>query len=84
MAHTTPPHLDLLAEISGYIAKYGMSKTSFGTLALGDPRFVSDLEAGRECRRRTVERARAFMKSGAPSGRAPAKNAPESRERGAA
>lgn len=56
-------HPDLLTEIVAHCAERGLSKSAFGQAAVGDPRLVFDLEAGRELRRRTVERIRAFMAS---------------------
>ena len=64
MKHIIPPPIDLLAVIEAHCAKAGMSKTSFGTDAVGDPRFVADLAAGRECRRKTVLRVLDFVRTG--------------------
>ena len=57
----TIPHPDLLAEIRQFCADRAMAPTRFGKEALSDPAFVSNLEAGRECRRSTIQRVRAFM-----------------------
>jgi len=57
-------HPDLLAEIEAFRAKSGMSKSAFGEAALGDPRFVFDVEVGRELRRKTIGRARHYMETG--------------------
>lgn len=54
-------HPDLIAEITAFCEAQGVSKATFGKAALGDPRFVYDLEAGRQCLPRTVNRARAFI-----------------------
>lgn len=62
MSRTDIPHADLLAEIDAYCAASGLTRSKFGTDALNDPRFVFDLEAGRECRRATIQRALEFMK----------------------
>lgn len=55
------PHADLLAEIRAFCEARGMALTRFGKEALNDPAFVSGLEAGRECRRATIGKVRAFM-----------------------
>ena len=60
---TSTPHPDLIAEIAEFCDRQSMSKSAFGHAALGDPRLVFDLEAGRELRRRTVERVRDFMRA---------------------
>jgi hypothetical protein len=60
-----PPHLDLIAEIKAFIAEpRNMAASAFGVAAVGDPRFLSDLEAGRECRRGTIARVREYMATG--------------------
>lgn len=51
----------LLAEIDTFLAEVRMTPTAFGREALNDPGFVFDLRAGRDCRRTTVDRARAQM-----------------------
>ena len=63
MTHITP-HLDLLAVIEAHCAKSGVSATSFGTLAVGDPNFVRNLKEGREPRRATVGRVMDFILTG--------------------
>lgn len=55
------PHPDLLADILAHCEANGLSRAEFGKRAMNDPRFVYDLEAGRECRRATIEKARNFM-----------------------
>lgn len=55
-------HPDLLAEILAFCEASGLSRAEFGRQAMNDPRFVYDLDAGRECRRATIERARTFMR----------------------
>lgn len=54
-------HTDLLTEILAFCEANGFSRAEFGKQAMSDPRFVYDLEAGRECRRATIGKARAFM-----------------------
>jgi hypothetical protein len=52
----------LLNEIHAYRAKHGLDRTKFGILAANDGHLLPRLEAGREPRRSTVEKVRAFMK----------------------
>jgi hypothetical protein len=47
-----------LAEIEAFLTETGLTATTFGRLALGDPGFVFDLRNGRDCRRSTERRAR--------------------------
>lgn len=58
------PLPDLLSAIESHCAKSGMGESTFGTLALGDPNFVSTLRKGREPRRKTVARAFDFILTG--------------------
>ena len=51
----------LLKEVEKYLAVHQVSPARFGREAMGDPRFVFDLRAGREPRARTVHRVRAFL-----------------------
>lgn len=64
MEHAKPPHVDLLSLIRAHCAKSGMSKSSFGMKAVGDPSFVAQLERGREPRRRIVARVMEYMVTG--------------------
>lgn len=57
----TPIHSDLLKEINDFLDRQKMSRTTFGTQAVKDPNFVSDLEEGRECRRKTLALVRGYM-----------------------
>lgn len=69
MQHT-PPHIALTAEVLAFCEAKRMTKTTFGIEAVGDPRFVSDLEAGREPRWSTIQKVRDFMeKADATKGR---------------
>ena len=64
MDDTSPrpiPHPELLAEIQATCAAAGITETRFGKEAVGDFSFVSDLQAGRECRRSTLVRVRAHL-----------------------
>lgn len=64
MEHTKAPHLDLLSLIRAHCARSGMSKSSFGMKAVGDPSFVKQLEEGREPRSRVVARVMDYIVSG--------------------
>lgn len=59
-------HPDLYAEVMAFCAARGVTKCRFGTDALNDPAFISDLEKGRELRRSTVEAVRRYMATGTP------------------
>lgn len=61
--HVAPPETDLVAVVQDFCARHEMSKTRFGELALNDPSFVTEIEAGREPRRRTVARVAAFIQA---------------------
>ena len=54
-------HLDLVAEIEAFAARTGLARSRIGREALGDPSFVADLYAGRQCLPRTVTRLRDWM-----------------------
>jgi hypothetical protein len=53
--------MQLLEQIEEYLARTRTSPSTFGRLAVGDPRLVADLKSGRRPRRRTEERLRGFM-----------------------
>lgn len=55
------PSAKLAAVVQEFCARHGMPKTRFGDLALNDPSFVTELEAGREPRRKTVARVLDFI-----------------------
>ena len=61
MCHDTDPTTDLLVAIERFLTASGMSASAFGTLATGDPVLVYDLRNGRELRRATRARIRAFI-----------------------
>jgi hypothetical protein len=65
MKNTEAPHTELRADVLAYCEAHGMTKTAFGVKAVGDPRFVADLEKGREPRWSTIERVRLFMRGAA-------------------
>jgi predicted transcriptional regulator len=58
-----PMHPDLIREIHAARASVGMTKADFGHGAMGDRSFITRLEAGRECRRATLAKVRAFIAS---------------------
>lgn len=66
MEHIAAPQIDLLAMIEAHCARLGMSKSSFGDQAVGDPRLVDDLRAGRELRRKTANKVLTYITTGAP------------------
>ena len=52
---------EFLLLVEAFIAKHGLSPTTFGIWAMDDSRFVFDLRNGRSCLGRTVRRVRDFM-----------------------
>ena len=52
----------LLDEINAFRSRTGMERTRFGIEAVNDGHLLPRLQSGREPRRATVERVRAFMK----------------------
>jgi len=62
MRQPHPEIHNLLYEIRVWRKKTGMTPTRFGLEAANDGHLVSRLQAGREPRRATIERVRAFMK----------------------
>ena len=56
----------LMVKIDRYLRQTNMRPTTFGRLAIKDPRLVHDLRRGRELRPRTVARIEAFL-SGRPA-----------------
>lgn len=54
--------MGLLEQIEEYLAQTRTSPSTFGRLAVGDPRLVADLRSGRHPRRRTEERLRVYLK----------------------
>jgi hypothetical protein len=58
-----PMHPDLIREIHIACVCAGMNQSDFGYLAMGDRSFVRRLEDGRECRRATLAKVRAFIAS---------------------
>jgi hypothetical protein len=52
----TTPQSDLLNAIIQYCEQHGVTETSFGKRAVGDPNLVRDMKAGRELRSSTVNK----------------------------
>lgn len=57
----TPTHPELLSDILAFCAKRGMPKSVFGREAVRDASLIPDLIGGRELRRATIAKVRAFM-----------------------
>jgi hypothetical protein len=71
MEHQITTDNPLLDEVIAHITATGMTKTAFGEQAVSDPRFVFDLENGREPRNRTARRVREFIRSQSEHAAAP-------------
>lgn len=61
-------HPDLLKEILEICERTRTAKTRFGIDAIGDANLIDSLQAGRELRRRTQARIRAYMEECAARG----------------
>lgn len=60
-------HLErFLTEVEAYLSDNDLTPTAFGIKAAGDPNFVFDLRSGREPRRVTLNKVRAFMSPAMP------------------
>ncbi|WP_215754231.1 hypothetical protein [Acetobacter sp. P5B1] len=53
----------ILPAVEAFIAREGISPTSFGKSAINDPGLVHGLRKGRELRKRTRDRVFAFLSS---------------------
>ncbi|GAN66876.1 hypothetical protein AA0481_0597 [Acetobacter orientalis NRIC 0481] len=51
----------ILPAVEAFLAREGISPTSFGKNAVNDPAFVRDLREGRELRKKTRDRVFAFL-----------------------
>jgi hypothetical protein len=58
-----PPDRPLLMQVERYLRETGMPETSFGRMAVRDPRFVSDLRCGRSPGQRVCARVEQFMRN---------------------
>ena len=61
MCPDTDPTSDILAAIEQFLRASGMSAKAFGDSAAGDPALVYEMRKGRELRRATRARIRAFI-----------------------
>ena len=55
--------MHLLRTVEIYLKTSNVPAARFGREAMKDPRFVFDLRRGREPRKRTIERVRAYLES---------------------
>lgn len=53
--------MELLEQVESYLARTKVPPSTFGRMAVGDPRFVKDLRSGRRARRTTQERVCAYL-----------------------
>lgn len=53
--------MELLEQVESYLVRSRVPPSTFGRMAVGDPRFVDDLRAGRKLRRKTRERVRCYI-----------------------
>ncbi len=51
----------ILEKIHAFRTRHGLGRSAFGTLAVGDRKFIRDLEAGLPITLRRIEEAEAFM-----------------------
>ena len=58
--------MDLLHQIEAYLEVTHTAATTFGRLAVDDPRFVIDLRAGRRPRQKTQERVKQYLSERSP------------------
>lgn len=58
---TDLPEDELVAEISAFCERVGISRTTFGQMAVNDSALFTELKKGREPRRLTRQRIRDFM-----------------------
>lgn len=55
--------MQLLEQVESYLARTEMPPSTFGRMAVGDPRFVRDLRLGRRPRRETRARVYTYISS---------------------
>lgn len=58
---TSAQPVDLVEAVQQFCERHAVPKSRFGELALNDPSFVAELEAGREPRRKTVAKVLQFI-----------------------
>lgn len=61
---------DIITEIDDFLAQHSMKPGTFGRLSVGDHHVVQQIRSGRDLRRSTERRIRAFMASYGTEGRA--------------
>ena len=61
-----PSPEDLIHMIDAHLSQTGTGAAAFGLAAVGDPNFVRNLRAGREPRRKTVQRVLAALGEAQP------------------
>lgn len=67
MTTTVATDADILDDIERFIATHDIPPTSFGRRSIGDANLVENLKAGRELRRATRAKVRAFMSEYRPT-----------------
>jgi hypothetical protein len=55
--------MELLEQIEEYLVQTRTSPSTFGRLAIGDPRLVGDLRSGRRVRLKTMQKIQGFLGS---------------------
>ena len=60
--------MELLEQIEEHLKRTRTSPSTFGRLAIGDPRLVTDLKAGRRLRKRTQVRLGDYLKQAEEAG----------------
>lgn len=63
MMTTVATDADILPLIEQFVRQYDVPPTTFGRRAIGDANLIENLRAGRELRRSTEAKVRAFMAS---------------------
>ena len=53
--------MELLEQIEAYLTRTRVRPSTFGRMAVGDPRFVDDLRAGRKPRSGTQDRVQRYL-----------------------
>lgn len=53
--------MELLEQVERYLERTRVPASTFGRMAVGDPRFVKDLRSGRQPRPKTQERVCAYL-----------------------
>jgi hypothetical protein len=53
--------MELLEQVESYLARSRVPPSTFGRMAVGDPRFVEDLRSGRRPRLNTRKRVYAYL-----------------------